>query len=73
MSGCIVALQALYRAKAAGKSIESPDEDKALFNRYAAAYKAANGPHAEMVEVNGARRCRSNGRRAVLPPARPPV
>jgi VWFA-related protein len=46
-----VALQAIYRAKAAGKSIKSPDEDKALFNRYAAAYKAANGRHAEMVEV----------------------
>jgi predicted TPR repeat methyltransferase len=46
-----VALQAIYQARAAGKSIKSPAGDKALFDRYAAAYKAANGPQAELVEV----------------------
>lgn len=46
-----VALQAIYQARAAGKSIKSPAEDKALFDRYATAYKAANGPQVELVEV----------------------
>jgi VWFA-related protein len=46
-----LALQSIYQARAAGRSIKSPAEDKALFERYAAAYKAANGRQAELVEV----------------------
>lgn len=45
-----VALRALYEARAKGRSIRSPEEDRALFDRYAAAYAAANGPQQAMVD-----------------------
>jgi VWFA-related protein len=44
-------LQTLYEARAAGTSVKSPAEDKALFDKYAAAYAAASGPQQAMVEV----------------------
>ncbi|HEU4928419.1 MAG TPA: VWA domain-containing protein [Candidatus Krumholzibacteria bacterium] len=44
-------LQTLYEARAAGTSVKSPAEDRALFDKYAAAYAAAKGPQAEMVEI----------------------
>jgi VWFA-related protein len=45
-----LALRALYEARAAGRSIKSPEADRALFERYAAAYAAANGPQQALVE-----------------------
>ena len=45
-----VALRALYEARAAGKSIGTPDEDRQRFDRYAAAYAAANGPQQALVD-----------------------
>jgi hypothetical protein len=45
-----VALRTIYEAAAAGKPIKSAAEDRALFEKYAAAYAAANGPQLAMVE-----------------------
>ena len=46
-----VLLQTLYEARAAGSSVKSPAEDRALFDKYAQAYAEAKGPQQEMVEV----------------------
>jgi tetratricopeptide (TPR) repeat protein len=45
-----VVLQAIYQASRAGKSVNTPAEDRAMFDRYAAAYVAAKGPQQAMVE-----------------------
>jgi VWFA-related protein len=45
-----LAMRALYEARAAGRSIKSPEADRALFERYAAAYTAANGPQQALVD-----------------------
>jgi tetratricopeptide (TPR) repeat protein len=45
-----VALRTIYEAAAAGTPIKSAAEDRALFEKYAAAYAAANGPQLAMVE-----------------------
>jgi tetratricopeptide (TPR) repeat protein len=45
-----VALRLLYEAKAAGRQVKSPEEDRALFSRYAAAYAAASGPQQAVVD-----------------------
>lgn len=44
-------LQTLYEARAAGTSVKSPADDRALFDKYATVYAAAKGPQQEMVEV----------------------
>jgi tetratricopeptide (TPR) repeat protein len=46
-----LALRALYEARAAGRSIKSPEADRALFTRYAAAYATAKGPQQALVET----------------------
>ncbi|HXW08803.1 MAG TPA: VWA domain-containing protein [Vicinamibacterales bacterium] len=45
-----LALRALYETRAAGRSIKSPEADRALFNRYAGAYATANGTQQALVE-----------------------
>jgi tetratricopeptide (TPR) repeat protein len=45
-----LALRALYEARAAGRSIKSPEADRALFARYSAAYEAAQGPQQALVD-----------------------
>lgn len=45
-----VALRIIYEARSKGRSIESPDEDKARFHRYAAAYAAAGGTQQVLVD-----------------------
>jgi VWFA-related protein len=45
-----LALRALYEARAAGRPVGSPDEDRAKFIRYADAYAAAKGPQLPLVE-----------------------
>jgi predicted Zn-dependent protease len=45
-----LALRTLYEARSQGKSIKSPDEDRALFARYASEYAAANGPQVALVD-----------------------
>jgi VWFA-related protein len=45
-----VALRTIYEAHAAGQAIGTPDEDRARFDRYAAAYEAGKGPQMELVE-----------------------
>ena len=44
-------LQAIYQTRLAGRSIKSPAEDKALFDRYATMYAAAKGPQGGIVET----------------------
>jgi VWFA-related protein len=46
----LVALNAIYDARSAGKSITSAEEDRKRFERYAAAYAAAGGPQQALVE-----------------------
>jgi VWFA-related protein len=46
----MVALQAIYQAHAEGKSIETPEQDKAKAVEYAHAYAAANGPNQALVD-----------------------
>ncbi len=46
-----IVLQAIYQTRAAGRSIKSPAEDKALFERYATMYTAAKGPQGGIVEA----------------------
>jgi len=46
----LLALRALYEARAGGRSVRSPAEDRALFDRYADAYAAAGGPERALVE-----------------------
>ena len=46
----MVALQAIYQVHADGKSIGSPDQDRAKAALYAKAYAAANGPSQALVE-----------------------
>ncbi len=46
----LIALRTLYQARAEGKSIRSPEEDRALFTKWAAAYSAAKGPQQAMVD-----------------------
>src|SRR3954469_2173084 len=45
-----LALRALYEAKAAGRTVKSAEDDKALFRAYADAYAAARGPQLALVE-----------------------
>jgi VWFA-related protein len=47
----LIALRALYEARAAGTPIRSADEDRALFTRLAQAYAAAKGPQQPLVDV----------------------
>ena len=44
------ALRLLHEARADGRPIRSTNEDRALFTRWAAAYKAANGPQQALVD-----------------------
>jgi pentatricopeptide repeat protein len=46
----LLALRALYEARAAGKTITSADADRALFRKYADAYTAAKGPQQALVD-----------------------
>ena len=46
----MVALQAIYQAHAEGKSIETPEQDRAKAVEYARAYAAANGPNQALVD-----------------------
>jgi predicted Zn-dependent protease len=46
----MVALQAIYQVHAQGKSIETPDQDKAKAVQYARAYAAASGPNQALVD-----------------------
>jgi VWFA-related protein len=46
-----IVLQAIYQTHLTGRSIKSPAEDKALFERYAAMYAAAKGPQGALVET----------------------
>lgn len=45
-----VALRTIYEARRAGGVVRSAQEDRALFERYAGAYKAAGGPQAALVD-----------------------
>jgi len=45
-----VMLRAIYEARNAGVSIETPEKDRERFIRYAHAYGAAGGPHHALVE-----------------------
>jgi VWFA-related protein len=45
-----VMLRAIYEARNAGVSIETPEKDRERFVRYAQAYAAAGGPHHALVE-----------------------
>ena len=45
-----IALRALYEARTAGRAIATPERDRELFLRYAAAYSAAKGPQQGLVE-----------------------
>jgi VWFA-related protein len=45
-----LALRLIYEAHAGGRSIGTPEEDRARFDRYAAAYAAAEGPQLPLVE-----------------------
>lgn len=45
----LAAMQALYAAHAAGRTLGSPDDDRARITRYARAYAAANGPQQSLV------------------------
>lgn len=45
-----VMLRAIYEARNAGVSIETPEKDRERFVRYAEAYAAAGGPHQALVE-----------------------
>ena len=45
-----LALRALYETRSAGRAIGTPESDKALFLRYAAAYAAANGTQQALVD-----------------------
>ena len=45
-----LALRAIYEARAAGRTIKSADEDKALFHTLADAYAAAKGPQQALVD-----------------------
>ena len=46
----LVALKAIYDARSAGKTIATVAEDRARFERYAAAYAVAGGPQQTLVE-----------------------
>jgi predicted Zn-dependent protease len=43
-------LRGIYEARNAGKTIESPEQDRATFARYAEAYAAAGGPNQALVD-----------------------
>jgi len=45
-----VALRTLYEARASGKPVRTPEEDRALFTRWAAAYAASKGPQQALVD-----------------------
>ena len=45
-----LALRIIYDAHASGQSVDTPEQDRARFDRYAAAYTAAAGPQLAMVE-----------------------
>ena len=45
----LVAIQALYEARLAGRSVTTPEQDRESVGRYAAAYADANGPHLALV------------------------
>jgi tetratricopeptide (TPR) repeat protein len=49
----LVALRAIYDSRSAGQTIGTADEDRARFERYAAAYAAAGGPQRALVEQWG--------------------
>jgi predicted Zn-dependent protease len=42
-------LRAIYEARNAGKSVQTPEQDRGTFARYADAYAAAGGPHQALV------------------------
>jgi tetratricopeptide (TPR) repeat protein len=46
----LIALHALYQVRVEGKTIRSPEDDKAKAAVYSKAYAASNGPHAALVE-----------------------
>jgi predicted Zn-dependent protease len=45
-----ILLRGIYETRTAGASVESPQQDRATFARYAAAYAAAGGPNRALVE-----------------------
>lgn len=45
-----VAMRAIYEARSTGQTIWTAEEDRLHFERYAAAYVAANGPQLALVE-----------------------
>ncbi len=45
-----VLLRGIYEARNAGTSVESPEQDRATFARYAQAYAAAGGPNQALVD-----------------------
>ena len=45
-----LALRVIYEAHAAGRFVDTPEQDRARFDRYAAAYTTAAGPQLAMVE-----------------------
>ena len=45
----LLVLRAIYEARSAGRPIATVEADRALFIRYADAYKAANGPQQPLV------------------------
>lgn len=46
----LLALRGLYEARSAGRTITSPEADRALFLKYADAYTAARGPQQALVD-----------------------
>jgi VWFA-related protein len=46
----MVALQAIYQVHAEGKSLDTPEQDKAKATEYARAYAAAKGPNQALVD-----------------------
>ena len=45
----LIAIQALYETRLAGRSVATPEQDRESVGRYADAYAAANGPHLALV------------------------
>ncbi len=71
-----LALRLLYETAAAGRSVGTPDEDRARFARYAKAYAAANGPQQALVEawrkfIEGKKEATRDGERGISKSFRP--
>ena len=45
-----LALRVIYEANASGRPVDSREQDRSRFDRYAAAYLAAAGPQAALIE-----------------------